>query len=123
MEIANVVLPTRRTFHSFTGGGVASFPIRPPQSVLIHGIERIIQEKCLEGVTGCSIEWWMHVLDSRPEESGIKVQAFPHNPARSNYPMSVHNYLAASMEVTVMTLPFSVPVTVTFSPANSAGFF
>lgn len=65
----------------------------------------------------------MHVLDSRPEESGIKAQAVPLNPARSNYPMSVHNYLAASMEVTVMTLPFSVPVTVTFSPANSAGFF
>src|SRR5579859_108527 len=32
-------------------------------------------------------------------------------------------YLAASIEVSVITLPLSVPVTFTFCPANSAGFF
>ncbi|MHB8655095.1 MAG: hypothetical protein ACYDA9_14595 [Terriglobia bacterium] len=36
LDIAKVVLPTRRTFHSFAGGGVVTVSINPPQSP--HGL-------------------------------------------------------------------------------------
>lgn len=136
LEMANVVVPTRRTFHSFGAGLLFSADMNPP---LFYWLANRFH------YTGCSEKGhWAAcypaveirhprarpplgsktdspLLDSHPATSGPGVRLGWRRMCPGA--QAARPYLAASIEATSIVSPVNVPVIFTFFPAKASGFF
>lgn len=140
LEMANVVVPTLRTFHSLEGGTVFSVDMKPPRSLVSRARNDYTGSFEKAGRLNSGTHSGEFASPSRKtrrpgpqvierrDHAARRGKARPPPPPRRAVDMRVEcfegrPYWAASIEATSMVSPFRVPVTFTFWPANFSGVF